>query len=78
MKLVERVRGEHLPVIVDDIDAELDTEVLSRLIKHLEGERQLFLSSADGGLFRELKAGSSRLEIRQGTVIGMAGERTDE
>ena len=78
LKLVERVRGEHLPVIVDDIDAELDTEVLSRLIKHLEGERQLFLSSADGGLFRELKAGSSRLEIRQGTVIGMAGERTDE
>ena len=78
LKLVERVRGEHLPVIVDDIDAELDTEVLSRLIKHLEGERQLFLSSADGGLFRELKAGSSRLEIRQGTVIGMAGDRTDE
>ena len=78
LKLVERVRGEHLPVIVDDIDAELDTEVLSRLIKHLEGERQLFLSSADGGLFRELKAGSSRLEIRQGTVIGMAGERPDE
>ena len=75
---VEKERNERFPVIVDDVDAELDTVVLARLIKHLEGERQLFLSSADGGVFEKLTRGSSRLEIRQGTVIELAGERTDE
>ena len=75
---VERQRGEHLPVIIDDVDAELDTVVLARLIEHLEGERQLFLSSADGGVFQKLKTGSNRLEVRQGRLTGTAGERLDE
>jgi len=75
---VERQRGEHLPVIIDDVDAELDRVVLERLIAHLEGERQLFLSSADGRLFQKLKAGSNRLEVHQGKVAGTAGERLDE
>jgi len=75
---VERQRGEPLPVIIDDVDAELDTVVLARLIEHLEGERQLFLSSADGGVFQKLKKGSNRLEVRQGRSTGAAGERLDE
>jgi len=75
---IERLRGEHLPVIIDDVDAELDAVVLSRLIEHLEGDRQLFLSSADDRVFHKLTAGSSRLDIRQGTVIEMVGERSNE
>ena len=78
LKQIERVRGEHLPIIIDDVDAELDAVVLSRLIGHLEGDRQLFLSSADDRVFHELSAGSSRLDIRQGTVIEMVGERSNE
>jgi DNA replication and repair protein RecF len=78
LKQIERVRGEHLPVIIDDVDAELDAVVLSRLIGHLEGDRQLFLSSANNRVFHELSAGSSRLDIRQGTVIEMVGERSNE
>lgn len=78
LKHVERERVEHLPIIIDDVDAELDEVVLSRLIEHLEGDRQLFLSSADNRVFHELTEGSSRLEIRQGTVIEMAGERSYE
>lgn len=78
LRQIERERGEHLPVIIDDVDAELDAVVLSRLFTHLEGERQLFLSSADGGVFEELTTSSSRLEIHRGAVVGMAGERTDE
>ena len=75
---VEKVRGEHLPVIVDDVDAELDSVVLGGLIEHLEGERQLFFSSADGGVSQRLKMGSNRLEVRQGRLTGTAGERLDE
>jgi DNA replication and repair protein RecF len=78
MTQIENMRGEHLPVIIDDVDAELDAAVLSRLIEHLEGSRQLFLSSADDRVFHELSAGSSRLEIRQGAVIEMVGERSNE
>ncbi len=77
LKQVERERGEHLPIIIDDVDAELDAVVLARLIEQLEDDRQLFLSSADNGMFHKLTAGSSRLEIRQGMVIGMAGERSN-
>ncbi len=75
---VESQRGEHLPVIVDDVDAELDVEVLGRLIEYLEGERQLFFSSADKGVLHRLRTGSNRLEVRQGKQIAAAGERLDE
>jgi DNA replication and repair protein RecF len=75
---VESQRGEHLPVIVDDVDAELDVEVLGRLIEYLEGERQLFFSSADKGVLHKLRTGSNRLEVRQGKQIAAAGERLDE
>ena len=75
---VEKERGEHLPVIIDDVDAELDSEVLGRLIEHLEGERQLFFSSADRGVSQRLKTGSNQLEVHQGKLIAAAGERLDE
>jgi len=75
---VEKERGEHLPVIVDDVDAELDSVVLGRLIEHLEGERQLFFSSADERVSKRLRTGSNRLEIRKGKLIEAAGERLDE
>jgi recombinational DNA repair ATPase RecF len=42
---VERERDERFPVIVDDVDAELDGAALARLVERLGGERQLFLSS---------------------------------
>jgi len=74
LKQVERERGELLPVIIDDVDAELDSVVLTRLIEHLDGERQLFLSSADAGILGHLAPGSSRLDISDGEVIDTAGE----
>ena len=78
LKQVERQRGERLPVIIDDIDAELDGVVLSRLLEYVSGDRQVFLSSADDRVHRKLRHGSGRIEVRQGAIIGAAGERTDE
>lgn len=43
---VERERGERLPVMVDDVDAELDRESFARLAGALAGDRQLLLTSA--------------------------------
>jgi DNA replication and repair protein RecF len=78
LRQVERERGEFLPVIIDDIDAELDAVVLGRLVEHLEGERQLFFSSTDGGVLQRLRTGSNRVEVHRGKVIAAAGERLDE
>jgi DNA replication and repair protein RecF len=75
---IEKERGELLPVLIDDVDAELDSAVLSRLIDHLDGQRQLFLSSAHPTVFTALGRGSSRFEIERGRVLESAGEATDE
>jgi len=75
---VEEQRAERFPVIIDDVDAELDTDVLSRLLAHLEGQRQLFLSSADRGLMGGLARGSNWLRIHRGTVVGSSGDQTNE
>ena len=45
LTLVEKERNERFPVIVDDVDAELDGTALTLLVEHLGNERQLFLSS---------------------------------
>jgi DNA replication and repair protein RecF len=42
---VERERSERFPVIVDDVDAELDGAALNLLVERLGSKRQLFLSS---------------------------------
>jgi DNA replication and repair protein RecF len=63
---VESDRSERLPVLVDDVDAELDRHVLSRLIDHLGELRQLFLSSAHGEMVGVGSGSASRLWIRQG------------
>jgi DNA replication and repair protein RecF len=75
---VEKERGERFAVIIDDVDAELDKEALSRLVHHLEGTRQLFLSSADSAVLEGMTSVSSRLELRRGEIAGQAGERIDE
>lgn len=42
---VEKERNERFPVIVDDVDAELDDGALTLLVERLGNKRQLFLSS---------------------------------
>jgi DNA replication and repair protein RecF len=45
LRQVERERKERFPIIVDDVDAELDDAALTLLVRSLGGERQIFLSS---------------------------------
>ena len=44
--MVEEQRKELLPIVVDDVDAEIDDEVLARLVDVLGDQRQVFMSSA--------------------------------
>ncbi len=74
LQQVERERGELLPVIIDDVDAELDATVLGNLIRHLGRERQLFLSSADGAVARDLVPACCRFRVAGGRVTKAAGD----
>jgi DNA replication and repair protein RecF len=47
--LLEQERGERFPVIVDDVDAELDPSVVTRFGGRLGRETQVLASSAGGG-----------------------------
>ncbi len=66
VETVEQSRGEPLPVVIDDVDAELDREVFARLKDQLFGERQLFLSSARPEAVGTLAQSSSTFRMDSG------------
>jgi DNA replication and repair protein RecF len=65
-----RRRFEDAPVFVlDDIDAELDLEILQKLLLGLPAETQVFATSAKEGFLQALKAGPHRrLTVENGRV----------
>jgi len=74
---VEQERGERLPVIVDDVDAELDRTVFERLTRTLANRRQLFISSAHGELVEPLFPEAHTLMVRQGSYGERAALESD-
>ncbi len=71
LRLFRDRRSDDAVFLLDDLDAELDLEILSRLLSRLPAETQVFATSAKGRLIGEL-AGSAhrRLTIEKGGVIG--------
>jgi DNA replication and repair protein RecF len=66
---VEKERQEKVPVIVDDVDAELDGTALARLVDHLGNERQVFLSSTNDGVATLVGVRSRRMRLDNGAVV---------
>jgi DNA replication and repair protein RecF len=66
---IERARGECLPVIVDDVDAELDSAALARLVGHLGNERQIFLSSTSDRAGRAVSHRTRRYWLENGACV---------
>jgi DNA replication and repair protein RecF len=67
---VEARKSETLPVLVDDVDAEIDRSVLARLVKVLGHNRQVVLSSAHAEVVSAIVPGGSRLTMVDGRVEG--------
>lgn len=63
---VESRRGEYLPVLADDIDAELDEGVLKNMVNFLGKGRQIFLASAHRDTILELFPTALQFEVRKG------------
>jgi DNA replication and repair protein RecF len=74
---IERERGQSLPVIVDDVDAELDSSALVRLVSHLGHERQLFLSSTSDRIGGAVSHRTRRFWLEDGACVRQEAE-TDE
>lgn len=66
---VEKERRELYPVIVDDVDAELDGASLARLIGSLGNERQLFLSSTNEQVAALVGSRRQCLFMENGTCV---------
>lgn len=66
---VERERRERYPVIVDDVDAELDRDALRRLLGSLGDERQVLLSSTSEHVAEIAGGGTQRIWIDNGTCV---------
>ena len=74
---VEKERHEQFPVIVDDVDAELDSTALARLVDHLGNERQVFLSSTNDGIAALFGSRSSRIWLDDGAIVRQEAETHD-
>jgi DNA replication and repair protein RecF len=74
---VERERNEHLPVIVDDVDAELDGGALTLLVQRLGKERQLFLSSANEQVAEMAGPQGCRMRLDNGACVSWENLKDD-
>jgi DNA replication and repair protein RecF len=74
---VEKERRELFPVVVDDIDAELDSVSLVRLIGRLGSERQLFLSSTSERVAALVGSRRQCLLMENGTCVAQEAENND-
>jgi DNA replication and repair protein RecF len=69
LSLFRERRGEDAIFVLDDLDAELDIEILARLLSRLPAETQVFATSAKERLIGELADGPHRrLTIENGRV----------
>jgi len=75
---IEEERCEHIPVIADDVDAELDSAVLARLIAHLGRERQLFLSSTRDEIVVSGDRPTSRMWLENGICVRQEAETHEQ
>jgi len=74
---VEKERHEQFPVIVDDVDAELDGPALARLVDHLGNERQVFLSSTNDGIAALFGSRSRQIWLDKGAIVRQEAEAHD-
>jgi len=74
---VEKERHELFPVIVDDVDAELDSTALTRLVDHLGNERQIFLSSTNDEIAALFGSRSRRMWLDNGAIARQEAEAHD-
>ena len=69
---------EEYPVLlIDDIDAELDRDRIERLLGHLEGKAQTFVSTSKRDIAEAYRNRAEIFSVRSGRVARLAGTPDD-
>ncbi len=68
MEVHREVHGFYPVFMVDDVEAELDSERMKRFLGHLAQRTQVFLTTARETSIAEIAAGVCRYEVRSGTI----------
>jgi DNA replication and repair protein RecF len=71
---LEKERREHFPVIVDDVDAELDRAALDRLLHILGSDRQVLLSSTSEQVAESAGKPAQRIWLDNGRCVNRETE----
>lgn len=70
---------EEYPVLlIDDIDAELDRERIDRLLGHLEGKAQTFVSTSKRDIAEAYRKQAEIYSVRSGRVAKLADDMPDD
>ena len=74
MEAHKEVHGFYPVFMVDDVEAELDSERMKRFLGHLAQRTQVFLTTARETSVAEIAAGVRRYEVRSGTIAPAPAE----
>ena len=74
---VEKERSDRFPIVVDDVDAELDSRALTLLVERLGSERQLFLTSTSERVAKLAGPRGCCLWLEEGTQVPRETKRYD-
>ena len=63
---------------MDDVDAELDERRIGRLLEHLRGRTQTFVTTSKGDLIKEFAKNAKVFDVRDGAAVNVLGGRVRE
>ncbi len=63
--------GEYPLFLIDDVDAELDYQRIGRLLEHLAGRTQTFITTSKESLVQQFGNGAQIYEVNAGTAQGI-------
>lgn len=69
--------NEYPLFLMDDVDAELDERRIGRLLEHLKGRTQTFVTTSKGDLIKEFARDAEVFDVRGGAAFNVSGNRPE-
>jgi DNA replication and repair protein RecF len=69
--------NEYPLFLMDDVDAELDERRIGRLLEHLRGRTQTFVTTSKGDLIKEFAKNAKVFDVRDGAAVNVLGGESE-
>ena len=69
--------NEYPLFLMDDVDAELDERRIGRLLEHLRGRTQTFVTTSKGDLIKEFAKNAKVFDVRDGEAVNVLGDESE-